>query len=290
MLKVSKTKNKGWVVYLTKIGGGRQYFREEQLAINFAKTRWIEYLQNKFVPITITGKNGVDKWYESQVSNYKKGFFLKQELTKKANASKKFLDMMIQGKSLRKWNLDELVVAPRSPASITDDIQNQILEMNLSYKSKYDLYFYVKNIFNFFYDRKWTHDNAIGSKKFPKKPHDTIDNKAIRITKENIQKIIHNAKPKYKTIIKFAAFTGLRQGELRELRWKDINFEKNIITVKRGYQLYDTIGLTKNKNGRRIVPLVPSVAQELKELSIASGRPNVDELVFVGKDGKRIYG
>ena len=82
----------------------------------------------------------------------------------------------------------------------------------------------------------------------------------------------------------------MRQGELRELRWKDINFDNNTITVSRSIQLFGTIGHTKTKNGQRIVPLIPSIAQELKELRMASGRPEDGELVFVGKDGKRIYG
>ena len=82
----------------------------------------------------------------------------------------------------------------------------------------------------------------------------------------------------------------MRQGELRELRWQDINFDNNTITISRSIQIFGTIGHTKTKNGQRIVPLIPSIAQELKELRMASGRPKDEQLVFVGKDGKRIYG
>ena len=291
MLKIRKrTDRNTYEVLLRKIGGTRKSFNSYKLAQDYAKITWDQYLKDQFIPTTVSGYKGVKEWYEFQKTRHQQGEFLRQELRHKENISEKFVKIIVQGKTIGQWDLDKLVTHPRSPASISQEIISQILLMDISHKTMKQLYYSFKNIFTFFHERKWTHENAIGSTMFPKQKHGAEDNKALRISKENIEKIISHAKPEYKLVIKFAAFTGLRQGELRELRWKDINFDNNTITVSRSIQLFGTIGHTKTKNGQRIVPLIPSIAQDLKELRMASGRPEDDALVFVGKDDKRIYG
>jgi integrase len=291
MLKVTKrTDRNSWYVCERAIGGGRKFFKCELEAKAHAASRWQEYLKDQYIPTTVSGYKGIAEWYAYQKTRYTQGEFLRQELRHKENIAEKFAKIIVQGKTIEQWDLDKLVTHPRSPASISQEIISQVLSMDISHKTMKGLYYSYKNIFTFFHERKWTHENAIGSTMFPKQKHGAEDNKAIRISKENIEKIISYAKPEYKLVIKFAAFTGLRQGELRELRWKDINFENNTITVSRSIQLFGTIGHTKTKNGQRIVPLVPSIAQELKELCMATGRPDDNKLVFVGRDGKRIYG
>jgi integrase len=291
MLKVTKRKDrKTYLVLLEKIGGTRKTFKTYEQARKFADMKWKEYIKDQYIPTTVSGFKGIAEWYSYQKTRYTQGEFLRQELRHKENIAEKFAKIIVQGKTIEQWDLDKLVTHPRSPASISQEIISQVLSMDISHKTMKGLYYSFKNIFTFFHERKWTHENAIGSTMFPKQKHGAEDNKAIRISKENIEKIISHAKPEYKLVIKFAAFTGLRQGELRELRWKDINFDNNTITISRSIQLFGTIGHTKTKNGQRIVPLIPSIAQELKELRMASGRPEDEQLVFVGKDGKRIYG
>ena len=60
-----------------------------------------------------------------------------------------------------------------------------------------------------------------------------------------------------------AFFTGLRRGELRELRWSDIDIEDNIISVSRTLDDDGTVVATKTEAGDREVPI----------LSIAEDRP-----------------
>ena len=291
MLKVAKRKDRNtYVVKLEKIGGGRKFFKTYEEARKFANIKWKEYIKDQYIPTTVSGYKGIAEWYAYQKTRYTQGEFLRQELRHKENIAEKLAKIIVQGKTIKQWDLDKLVTHPRSPASISQEIISQILAMDISHKTMKGLYYSFKNIFTFFHERKWTHENAIGSTMFPKQKHGAEDNKAIRISKENIEKIISHAKPEYKLVIKFAAFTGLRQGELRELRWQDINFDNNTITISRSIQIFGTIGHTKTKNGQRIVPLISSIAQELKELRMASGRPEDDALVFVGKDDKRIYG
>ncbi|BAQ85769.1 integrase [uncultured Mediterranean phage uvMED] len=290
MLKVTKRKDRNsYYVFLHQIGGKRKTFKSKIEAENYAQTKWEEHLKNQYIPVTVSGSKGIANWFDYQQNRYEQGEFLQQELRHKKNIADKFVNILVQGKTLGKWNLEQLVSHPRSPASISQEIISQILEMNIAHKTKKSLYYSFKNIFTFFHERKWTHENAIGSTLFPKNNHSVIDNKAKRITKENIEKIINFADPKYKLAIKFATYTGLRQGEQRELRWKDINFKDNIIIVSRGVQRFGTVGRTKTKNGQRIVPLVPSIAKELLELRMSIGRPDDEALVFGNSRGNYIH-
>ena len=61
-----------------------------------------------------------------------------------------------------------------------------------------------------------------------------------------------------------AAFTGLRQGELVALRWRDVDFPGSAIRVRASY----TNGhLTSPKSGKvRSVPMAPQVAEALARL------------------------
>jgi integrase len=62
-----------------------------------------------------------------------------------------------------------------------------------------------------------------------------------------------------------AAYAGLRLGELRALRWRDVDFSKRLIHVRRSYVLREE-GVPKS--GRvRSVPLIGQVARALDELS-----------------------
>ena len=62
-------------------------------------------------------------------------------------------------------------------------------------------------------------------------------------------------------------YTGLRRGEAVALRWKDIDFERGIITVSRAAVYIGNrttqIGDTKTKAGHRKLPLLPILREQL---------------------------
>ena len=62
-------------------------------------------------------------------------------------------------------------------------------------------------------------------------------------------------------------YTGLRRGEAVALRWKDIDFERGIITVSRAAVYIGNrttqIGATKTKAGHRKLPLLPILREQL---------------------------
>ena len=80
-----------------------------------------------------------------------------------------------------------------------------------------------------------------------------------------------------------AAFTGLRQGELLALRWRDVDFELDLIRVRLNY----TGGLEGTpKSGReRAVPMMAEVAQTLARLGQRERFTAPDDLVFASRLG-----
>ena len=80
-----------------------------------------------------------------------------------------------------------------------------------------------------------------------------------------------------------AAFTGLRQGELIALRWRDVDFPGEHVRVTASYT---TRALTSPKSGRvRSVPLAPAAASALARLSQREHWTGDDDLVFPGIQG-----
>jgi integrase len=85
-----------------------------------------------------------------------------------------------------------------------------------------------------------------------------------------------------------AAFTGLRQGELIALRWRDVDFPGSAIRVRASY----TNGhLTSPKSGKvRSVPMASQVAEVLARLSQREFFTTDDHLVFAGIVGGYLDG
>ena len=76
-----------------------------------------------------------------------------------------------------------------------------------------------------------------------------------------------------------AAMTGLRQGELIALRWRDVDWRAARIRVRQNYVLGE-FGTPKSKRSTRSVPMADAVAGELDRLFQVSRRRADDDLVF----------
>lgn len=80
-----------------------------------------------------------------------------------------------------------------------------------------------------------------------------------------------------------AAFTGLRRGELVALRWRDVDFPRELIRVQTSYAKG---ALTEPKSGHgRVVPMVPAVAKALAALGQRAYRVGPEDPVFLGEAG-----
>ena len=84
-------------------------------------------------------------------------------------------------------------------------------------------------------------------------------------------------------IFRVAAFTGLRLGELRALRWRDVDWMRQVIRVRRSYT-WGTEGAPKSGKVRS-VPLSDQPAKALEELSRRELWTDDEDLVFVSPIG-----
>ena len=85
------------------------------------------------------------------------------------------------------------------------------------------------------------------------------------------------------TLILVAAFTGLRLGELRGLRWRDVNFTNKLVHVRRSYTGAGE-GPPKSGNSRS-VPLIDTAARALDGLSRRDRFTGPDDRVFCSPTG-----
>jgi integrase len=84
-----------------------------------------------------------------------------------------------------------------------------------------------------------------------------------------------------------AAQTGLRQGELRALRWRDVDFAVDRIHVRRSATVGASADVKTPKSGRvRSVPMVPQVAAALARLGQRDYLTGDDDLVFPNELGE----
>jgi integrase len=80
-----------------------------------------------------------------------------------------------------------------------------------------------------------------------------------------------------------AAFTGLRMGELRALRWRDLDFDKQLVHVRRSY-VRGTDGLPKSGKVRS-VPMVRQAEAAFRSLIQREHFTSEDDLVFCNELG-----
>jgi integrase len=96
----------------------------------------------------------------------------------------------------------------------------------------------------------------------------------------------HAASEEDAAFFRVAAHTGLRLGEMRELRWKHIDWHKRFIYV-RGSFVSGTVGPPKSGKVRS-VPISDQAARSLEQLSRRTYWTDGDDLVFCNQVGGRI--
>ena len=86
-------------------------------------------------------------------------------------------------------------------------------------------------------------------------------------------------------LIRVAAYTGLRQGELVALRLRDCNFAERVLTVERA--LSSTIELSPKSGNLRVVPLADQALTALDRQSRRANFTAPDDYVFASLTGER---
>jgi integrase len=90
-------------------------------------------------------------------------------------------------------------------------------------------------------------------------------------------------------LVRVAAYTGLRRGEIVALRWRDVDFERRKIVVTRAVSGAIEATSTKSRRARE-VPLPDQAAGALDRLSRRGDFTSPDDYVFVNRLGRRLDG
>jgi integrase len=107
-------------------------------------------------------------------------------------------------------------------------------------------------------------------------------------TPEEVEAVARALEPQDGDLVRLAAYAGLRLGELLALRWRDVDFVGQALTVGRALSA-GVEGPTKSGRVRR-VPLADQAAAALDRLSRRDHFTARDELVFVNPLGRSLDG
>jgi len=141
---------------------------------------------------------------------------------------------------------------------------------------------FLHGLFAFAEKRGWASGNAVAAAERPRSGGSDPDIRFIEL--EELEALLQEVpgdvlgaveRPLYLT----AAMTGLRQGELIALRWKDVDWKASLIRVRRNYTR-GRFGTPKTKRSSRSVPMPERVAAVLEEHLKRSEYTGADDLVF----------
>lgn len=109
----------------------------------------------------------------------------------------------------------------------------------------------------------------------PKKEQKIYNNEEIKL----LFKTLENEEDPFKTMVYISFYTGARRGEVLALRWRDIDFENNIIhIVQNKIRKVDGTKIKETKNKRSRSFVAPNVLMsKIKEIY---NNQNEDDLIF----------
>lgn len=102
-------------------------------------------------------------------------------------------------------------------------------------------------------------------------------------TPAEIKSLVGALHGRWKPVLMTAAFCGLRASELRGLRWSDIDLTKRELRVQQRADRFNTIGSPKSKQGRRTIPIPPTLAQVLREWKLVCPKRDSGKVDHDGK-------
>ncbi len=176
---------------------------------------------------------------------------------------------------------------PKPVGEITrDDVREfaAVLERKgLAPKSRANALGTLHSLIEFALDEEWmTGENPV--KRVPKPAVAETDPDIRFLTTEEVEALLR-AVPEdvlgrvERVMYLTAAMTGIRQGELFALRWRDVDWSAQRIRVRRNF-VRGEYGTPKSKRSTRSVPLANRVAGELELLFQASSAHDDEHLVF----------
>lgn len=93
---------------------------------------------------------------------------------------------------------------------------------------------------------------------------------------------------RWRAAIGLACYAGLRLGELRGLRWEDVDLEANLLHVRRSLLPDGTAKPPKTEAGTRDVPLLPALRRLLIAWKLEAPHSKPRDLLIGTADGKPV--
>jgi integrase len=151
---------------------------------------------------------------------------------------------------------------------------------------------FAHGVFAFAIKRGWATQNPVAMTDRPRHPPRDAD---IRfLTSEELEALLRAVQlgetlgPTDRALYMAAAMTGMRQGELVALRWRDIDWTAGLVRVRRNFTR-GRWGTPKSRRSTRAVPLADRLAGELERHFQRSAYGTDDDLVFCHPHSGRPY-
>ena len=109
------------------------------------------------------------------------------------------------------------------------------------------------------------------------------------LNREEIGRLLASAAPRYRTLLATAIFSGLRQGELLGLHWRDVDLAEELIHVRTALNRQRLDVPPKTQHGVREVVLMSGLAQALKKHRMQSTFNRPDDFVFASQLGGPLH-
>ena len=260
-------------------GGKRSFFATRQQAQAYADQLASELAPNLGESWDWTFQQLRDYFVAHVKSAYDDGDITRSSKIEKERHSKTFIDLKLNNKALAKSKVRDLT---------TGQIRLQLMDQlkaGRSIKTVKNIMGNVRVMLDFAIDSGCRNSNpALGVK--AKGAKSQFTGKEKRIQPAVIETIIAHMPEAWALRARFAATTGLRQGEQRALLWSDIDLDAGYVYVNKAVKHRADVGDTKTIKGNRKVPLTPDVKQLLQELYLRAGRPASGQLVFPSTTGR----
>lgn len=152
--------------------------------------------------------------------------------------------------------------------SLAQDGTNEITKKPLSHKTMVHYLSFISTVIDYAIKMDMLTDNPCRRVTIPKGSKKERKILSIQET-EDFLKLLETAPLKWRTFFTLDIYSGMRRGEMLGLEWKDVNFETNVISVRRTSNYTAKNGVytdtTKTKKSQRSLKFPQEIMDMLKE-------------------------
>jgi integrase len=113
--------------------------------------------------------------------------------------------------------------------------------------------------------------------------------RVARLDSATVAKLVDAGRSeRWRAALGLAGYAGLRLGEVRGLRWQDVDLDAGTIIVRRSLLPDGTEKQTKTEAGERMIPLLPGLRRLLVEWKLRATQSKPSDLVIGTADGKAV--